>query len=321
MKENKTDNTEHDAKKGTSVPSGGKSKGKKAKNVVPDVFLAKYRPKKRFAAFAGFLAICIGIVCIYDACDVRKKKQDCGYAGISTLECRTLACFTKGGGELEKKKITIKRKKGTKFGIVSGSSKQDKDVFIASIKEGAVADHNAQAEPEDRIYPRDSITTIDGATGSSLRKSLAATTTESVVIELRRSKLPSYLTWIHRSSKPGMLERVLTAPGTKSWFDNFSKLGGVGFFVWYLSGYSAASLPFYYFGLSGAISWHMTRCCHDKEVAAGVPHCYKGGSAKFQVALNRLRTRGEETLAKVKKDPRSYLKWLFWMPDLEKWIK
>merc|ERR1719456_1927407 len=114
---------------------------------------------------------------------------------------------------MEKKKITLKRKKGVKFGIVSGSKKDDKDVFIKNIKEGAVADHNAAAaKPEDRIYPRDTIVSIDGATGSTMRKSLASTNTESVLFEIRRSKLPSYLGWIHRGSKPNFIEKLITAP-------------------------------------------------------------------------------------------------------------
>jgi len=307
----------------TAAPaSDGKKKKGKAAAPCDDAFLSAFRPRKRFVVFAAFLAICGGTMLFHDSCDVRKKKQDCGWSGISALECRTTACFTKGGGDMDKKKIKLKRKKGTKFGIVSGSKKDESWVFIKAIKEGAVADHNAQAAEEDRIYPSDSISSIDGATGGTLRKSLASTNTESVSIEIRRTKLPSYLRWIHTSSKPNFVEKIMTAHGSKSWFDAFTKLGGLGVTFWFVSGYPAVSLPFYYLGLSSVTAWHMSsRCCHDEKVAGGVPHCYKGGSAKFGVAMGRLQTRSTEMLAKVQKDPRSYYKWLFALPDgdVEKW--
>merc|ERR1712224_49742 len=114
-----------------------------------------------------FLTICACAFVLYDTCDVRKKKQDCGYSGISALECRTTACFLKGGGELDKRKITITRKQGTKFGLQAGPKTKGTDVHITGIKEGAVANHNAElpADSEDRIYARDTITSIDGNSG------------------------------------------------------------------------------------------------------------------------------------------------------------
>jgi len=319
------DATVVDKGKAAVATSDNESKGKKGKKgaaAAPDIFLAKFRPKPRWGVYALFLAVSVSIVMFYDTCDVRKAKKDCGYPGVSALECRTSACFLKGGGEMEKKKITIKRQKGTKFGLVSGSKKEDSDVFIKSIKEGAIQDHNAGAVPEDQIYASDTITRIDGKTGASLRKSLSSTNTENVVIELTRSKLPSYLMWIHTGSKANFAEKLLTAPGTKAWFEAFTKLGGLGFAFWYMSGFPPASLPFYYFGTSGAIAWHMNRCCHDKDVAGGVPHCYKGGSAKFEVAMNRITEKGQKMLAKVQKNPRSYIDWLFWSPDfaIKKWL-
>jgi hypothetical protein len=277
--------------------------------------LSKFRPRQRFCVFFLFLLTCVSIFVLYDTCDVRKKKQDCGYSGVTAMKCKTVACFTKGGGDLDKKKITITRKKGVKFGIVAGPKTKESPVYIQSIKEGAVADHNQKlpSGSEDRIYPRDTIMSIDGASGD-IRKALSNTKTEKVVIEVKRSRLPSYLRWIHRTSKVNIVEKVLTAPGFQSWLQASTYMGGIGFAVWLLSGYPPASLPFYYFGLSGLVGWHMSKCCHDSNVPGGVPHCYKGGSAKHGVALNRIQTGVESLYAKVKKNPRSYLKWLFLPP-------
>lgn len=303
--------------------SGSKKNGNKKKdNEVPqEVFLAKFRPKQRSVFYMVYLGICAGSLLFYDTCDVRKKKQDCGHPGISPFECRTTACFLKGGGDMDTKKVTITRKKGIKFGLASGSQKGDRDVFIKELKEGAITAHNAQADPEDRIYPRDTIVSIDGATGSSLVKKLKATDTEKAVIEFKRSQLPSYLRWLHRSSKPNMLEKLLTAPGTQNWFKSFYKLGGLGFTMWYLSGYSAMSLPLYYFGTSGFVAWNVNRCCHDSKVNPGVAHCYKGGSANLTVAMNRIKQKAESQLkAFQKQGPRNYLKGWFWSNDFSKWL-
>lgn len=222
---------------------------------------------------------------------------------------------------MEKKKITLKRKKGTKLGLVVSGSKKDASVFVKSIKEGAVMEHNAKVDDEDQIHARDTIVSLDGATGASLRKSLAATDKESVVIELKRSKLPSYLMWIHQDTKPNVVEKVLTALGTIAWTNCFSRLGGLAFTLWFFSGYPLASLPLYYLGVSGMISFYMARCCHDEKVPGGVPHCYRGASPKMDAVITRLRAKAEDTLSKIQKSPRSYVSWLFWMPtSLDKWL-
>merc|ERR1712086_831507 len=180
---------------------------------------------------------------------------------------------------------------------------------------------NAKVDAEAQIYARDTIVSIDGATGASLRKSLAATDKESVVIELKRSKLPSYLRWVHQDTKPNIVEKVLTAPGTIAWTTSFSRFGGLAFTLWFMSGYPPASLPLYYWGVSGMISFYMSRCCHDEKVSGGAPHCYRGVAPKMDVAIKRLRAKAEDIFAKIQKSPRNYLTWFFWMPtSLDKWL-
>jgi len=275
--------------------------------------------------FVAFLIINLAIGIGYDACDVRKSKKDCGYPGISSLECMTTQCFMAGGGQLEKKTVHVTRKQGTKFGFVSGSSRESRYIFIQDLKEGALADHNARVGPEEQILPRDTILTVGGFSGQSMRKELGDVVKKNVTFEIARTKLPASLRWLARPVElgPSLAERLITSRGGKKWLDTFSRLGGLGFSMWYMSGYPITSLPLYYFGTAGFMSWWVSRCCHNSEVSEGTPHCYVGGTANFSVAMKRIQKRADTAMTAFKKDPRTYAMAYLWSPEFtyEKWLQ
>lgn len=308
-----------DTQKNTTTGSGKKKKGKS--NDKSDVFLAKWRPQKRFSVFALFLSICLAILILHDPCDVKaKNKQDCGFPGISAMQCKVAACFVKGGGELDTKTITLKRTKGERWGLHIGPDGVDGTwFFITGIQDdGPVAKHNAELQPEaeDRIMVADAISSVDGISGQEMVKALGSTDKESVVFQVRRSKLPSFLRFLHKSAVPGLTERLLTSPGAKTWLKSSSSMGGLALAMWYVSGYPLGSLPMYYLGLTAVTSWHMMRCCHDNAVQPGVPHCYQGTTAQLDVVVKKMLPRLQGWFAKVAKDPIGFLRGLLVPADL-----
>ncbi|CAE8610036.1 unnamed protein product, partial [Polarella glacialis] len=219
-----------------------------------------------------------------------KLKKDCGFSGVSSLYCMTGSCFTNRGGKMEKKIVKVKRKEGQLLGLdVSKDEGKDPWVLVSSIDSGAVQEYNSKlpGDSEERIKVGDAIAKVDGVDGKDIVGALKRKGAKDVELQIRRTHLPSYLSWIRSSARPGPVESVLTAPGFKRWSAVTSQLSGVGLGLWLLSGYPVASLPGYYFSLSAAVAFKVTRCCHDEKVPAGVAHCYRGVTDEPQIILEK----------------------------------
>jgi hypothetical protein len=307
-------------KEKSSVPEPKKEEEESRKNVKASQeeaesaqgALSRLRPQSRRPIFfCLYVAFCAWLVGTYDACSVTGKKRDCGYAGISPTECITTACFTKGGGEMKKKTVKIERKDGA-LGLTVGESSRDVNwLTVTAVTAGAVAEYNAQAAAEDRVLVGDSIAKVSGSSGPKKMKKALAETGKTIELELRRSRLPWYFKWAGTNDKnPGLLEKVVTSPGFEKWSRSASYIGGGGLLCWLLSGYPPASLPIYYFSLSGATAFALVRCCHDEDVGAGVPHCYKGNTPKVEDAVKEAAAKTRSFLGKIytdiAEDPKKY---------------
>jgi len=271
--------------------------------------LSALRPRRRLIFFVVFVLFLAWIVVCFNPCRV-KKKEDCGFSGISATNCMTVACFTKGGGEMTKKTIKLKRGKDSTLGLAVVDGPDSKYLTVQAIEDGGVVKaYNAElpADSEDRILSGDSIWKVAGEKGKKMKKAITATGEKTLEIEIRRSKLPAMLNFLHNPEKVSIIEMVLTAPGFRRWGDSFSKLSGFGFACWIFSGYPVASLPMY-FTLSGAVSWYTTKCCHDEKVGGSTPHCYKGGAA-IDTVLKAAWKKTSDLGEKVAKDPQGYWKW------------
>lgn len=213
---------------------------------------------------------------------------------------------------MDKLKITVNRTKGTKLGLkVQDQAKKKGTYIVESINDGAVRDHNAVSDLQ--LELQDVIVSVDGS--SDVGKAMKKTESQRVVLDIRRSKLPRFLrSIIHRSGKLGKLENVLTAPNFISWLKSSSHMAGLGMVFWFVSGYPFASLPFYYFGLSGAVGWHLNKCCH--EAKDGVPHCYKGSGSEVTGAMGKVWNYTSNQIRKVSAKPTKYLEWWFVPPKL-----
>lgn len=265
-------------KKNSAEPGKGDNEVEKsnAQGEKPETLFARMRPRRRVIFFIGFVGFCMWILAFYNPCKIEtKSRKDCGYSGISPSYCITGSCFTSRGGKLEKLKVKVDRKKGTKLGLEVSDAKGDL-ALIQGIS-GAVQQYNDQlpADSLQRIRVGDAVAKVDGASGKSLAEALSRTSEQIVEIDVRRSSLPSFLLWLRSSAKPGTIETILTEPGFKRWSYLTTQLGTLGFSCWLLSGYGTASLPVWYFGFSAAVAYKLVRCCHDESVPGGVPHCYR----------------------------------------------
>eukprot|EP00933_Yihiella_yeosuensis_P079566 TRINITY_DN9254_c1_g1_i1.p1 TRINITY_DN9254_c1_g1~~TRINITY_DN9254_c1_g1_i1.p1 ORF type:complete len:332 (+),score=52.16 TRINITY_DN9254_c1_g1_i1:67-1062(+) len=247
----------------------------------------KLRPKRRWIFFFLYVCFCLWIMLFSSPCDVNhNRKRDCGFPGISPAFCATLSCFSNRGGKQPKKDLKIEVKAGETLGlegrpdpIVKGAPDPfgtKEWVYITSIGNGAVRRYNAAQENEtDIVEVGDSIAKVDSSGSSKgILTALSKKGSKTVKIELRKSKLPSYLRWVKSTAAPGRLEVILTAPLFKRWSKLTSKLGAVGLGCWLLSGYGVASIPTYW-GISAIVSYYLTRCCHDSETPPNVPHCFQ----------------------------------------------
>jgi len=294
---------------------------------VPHGILAKLRPRKRVIFFVAFMAMCAGIVIFHNPCDVAKpKRQDCGYPDITPGACRSIACLTKGGGSATAKKVVqISRTTSETLGLDVKADKVIGWLTVVGIDDGAVKEHNA-ALPEDsdeRVRVGDRIAKIDSTSAKGEKKAEAAHKrmlkavnakgSKTVQVEIQRPRLPSFLMWIRQSNgKATLLEQVLTSPGVTNIKTGMSYIGGVGLACWLLSGYPAASLPLYYGGTSAAVALWSFRCCHDDDVPAGMPHCYKPNVGSVQDVVVNVQKGVLAFVAKVRKNPVAYFKKLVW---------
>mmetsp|Transcript_123805 Transcript_123805/g.213902 ORF Transcript_123805/g.213902 Transcript_123805/m.213902 type:complete len:334 (-) Transcript_123805:113-1114(-) len=310
-KEEKKSKSKEEPQEKKTESKGDKKKETPAANGEKRGLLSAIRPRQRSIFLVIFLGFCIWILAFHDQCDIKqKKREDCGYMGISAIECRTIGCFKKGGGELKKISVTVKREKGTKYGILVGKITKKEWLTIDEIKEGAIQAHNdaLPAGDEKRVEVGDSIVKIDGiGTNKGMKKILSKADTDKMELEIRRSKLPKLLrSLVHQRGNPNRLETFLTAPGLEKFLASFANMGAAGFGAWILSGYSPASLPLYYFTPSALVAWHMTKCCHNQEVAGGVPHCYKGRSDTPREAFRRMWEATQQAYANFRKDPKKW---------------
>eukprot|EP00929_Paragymnodinium_shiwhaense_P109989 TRINITY_DN76654_c0_g1_i1.p1 TRINITY_DN76654_c0_g1~~TRINITY_DN76654_c0_g1_i1.p1 ORF type:complete len:343 (-),score=87.24 TRINITY_DN76654_c0_g1_i1:147-1175(-) len=291
-------------------------KGKKAaEDNEAESRLSQLRPSRRLFFFVAFVSFCAWLLVNFDPCKVtdRKKKQDCGWEGISPLNCVTSACFQKSQ-KLEKKTIKVKRSKGEKLGLDVADGADDKWLTVQSIGDGAVKAYNdaLPADSEERILPGDSIWRVSGDKGKKMRKLVTtpASSDSTINIEIGRSALPSWLLFLHNPGELNLIEKALTSKGFERWGRSFGMLGGAGFSCWFFSGYPVTSLPMYMF-VSSLTAWQTTRCCHDEKVPAGQPHCFFGG-AKLESVVKKAAVKTREFALKVKDDPKSYVNWLIY---------
>lgn len=281
--------------------------------------LSRLRQRRWPVFFVLYVASCAWLVCMYDACDVKPSKlQDCGHSGIQYTECATIACFLKGGGKMLKKQVEIDPK-GESLGLdVAEVDNSDrirlgesitKELIVTSIA-GAAAEYNSQVESaEDRILVGDSITKVGSSTKlQQMQKALLGTYKAGykVTLSVQRSNVPWYLKWL------GSKADFATSPSYQKWSRSVSYVGGYGLLCWLLSGYPPASLPVYYFSVSGLTSLMLHRCCYNENVPDGKPHCHKSRPIDIEDAVAEAWSRTQATLAKqyksFAKDPQKYMK-------------
>mmetsp|Transcript_25317 Transcript_25317/g.53794 ORF Transcript_25317/g.53794 Transcript_25317/m.53794 type:complete len:340 (-) Transcript_25317:85-1104(-) len=311
QKEKATASTE---KKAQSPPQASKSSASESAGGV----LSSIRPKPRCIFFFLFALLCIGIVLLHDQCTVKGKKRDCGYSGITPASCRAFGCFTKGGKAYDKKTIKVNVESGSSLGFTI--EREGSKMQIARIEDGAVNAHNsaAQAGSGDLVLVGDEIKKISAqgrswSNPADVEKALKKKDLpSSVEIEVVRSRLPAQLQWLHSKDGKGnnWAERILTAPGTEHFLKIWSRVFAIGASTWFISGYSRASLPMYTL-LSGAVSWELSRCCHDSNVGGGVAHCYRNRRDPLSTILQEAYSSVAEKVKEVAENPRQYAKWLF----------
>lgn len=308
-----------------AAPDSGKQEGKPAEEPKQQKAAKATEPKKKKAEepstsalsrllqqrrrrpifFVVHFAACAWLLCVvgYGNCDVKtSKREDCGYSGITTGECVSIACFIKDGAKLEK---TIKFEPGEALGLSVAENAGSNELTVTAVT-------GAAAEPDlggDRVLVGDTITKVGKETKIKTMKKALSETGKAHTLKIQRSKLPSYLRWI---SLGGKYTSFLEAALASRWSRSFSYIGGFGSVCWALSGYPPTSLPVYYFGLSGATAFALHRCCYDDQVEGGVSHCYKGKSLDLEVAVVEAWTKTRKTVTKVykdiAKDPTKYFK-------------
>mmetsp|Transcript_50712 Transcript_50712/g.117967 ORF Transcript_50712/g.117967 Transcript_50712/m.117967 type:complete len:332 (+) Transcript_50712:83-1078(+) len=275
-------------------------------------FLAALRPTRRPIFFALWLVGCCWILLFHNPCDVKGKKKDCGYSGITKMECRLLGCFTKGPGPFERKTVKVKREQGAKLGLELGD-RAGSAFIVRGIADGAVQKYNAELAPDAQdgaVRPGDRLVRVDSSKGREIAKATQESSAKTVVLEIQRSRLPSYLRFLHSlDDKPNMLERVLSAFGTTRFLSNLSTMIQVALPAWLISGYPVASLPAYFF-TSSLVSLQLSRCCHD-DTAKNAPHCYASAWAPLPQVLQKLTEETTALAKRVQSDPKAYFEWLF----------
>lgn len=294
--------TEGNQKAPQSATKASKSKavvtaGTKAP--VSGGLLSAFRPAPRCIFMPLFVGLCLWTVAMHDQCDVKGKKKDCGYSGISQGACKTVACFLKGGTGFVTRKIKVDVEQDASLGLAAKSD--GGTLRVAAVQEGAVQLHNEKADAEDMLVPGDELQRVggDGRTATKpkdIEKALERKGTgKAVEFVVRRSRLHSSLQWLHsKTSTPNWAEKILSSPGTQHFGQVWSGLAGIGLSTWFISGYGAASLPMYGF-LSAATAMELTRCCHNEQVGGGVPHCYRSKRDPLGEVLRNALQRSNST--------------------------
>jgi len=298
-------------KESAPAPSQAAKKGKAAAKAAAQEkpsMLSHIRPAPRSIFFLVFCLFCAGVCFFYDPCAVKGKRRDCGFAGISPGKCRSMACFFKGGGSIGRKTLKVKRKEGSSLGLTLAKGK---DGFVVEeVKaDGAVHEYN-EAHPQDAIVVGTPVVKIDKAEGSSLTKEVDKKKGGTVELEIKRNRVPSFLMFLENPKKPTEIEKFLTSPGTQYFVNTGLFLGKIGAAAWFVSGYPLASLPTY-MTISAGVSFYLSRCCHNEQVATGEPHCFKGRRDSMSDVLEEAFNKVKAMAEKVSKDPKGYFTWLF----------
>lgn len=263
-------------KEGATSAEGEVAKGK----------LSLLRPSERVFFFLAFLAVNVWFVVVFDPCTParKKKRTDCGWSGISPLQCQTGGCFLQPG-KSDKVTVELANPSQDKYGLKV--TKTGDEIFVKEVTSaGAVSAHNANltAGSDMVIKVGDKLSKLNGHTGANIQSELSRKKAKAK-FEIHRPSsaiarnVPAFL-------NDYMVAQVLKSAGFERWLDAFSKIGGVGVFSWYLSGFPVASLPVYYLGVSAVTSWYAMRCCHDEKGAKqGDPHCFSTGVTDFESAI------------------------------------
>eukprot|EP00928_Gymnodinium_smaydae_P026309 TRINITY_DN20709_c1_g1_i1.p1 TRINITY_DN20709_c1_g1~~TRINITY_DN20709_c1_g1_i1.p1 ORF type:complete len:316 (-),score=79.63 TRINITY_DN20709_c1_g1_i1:92-1039(-) len=249
-----------------------------------------------------FLLGCTWLVIFSTPCKVKKSRVDCGWKGISASMCRAAGGLLVDS-DAAKEVVQLRRKSGENYGIEVDMHPKNDWGIVTQIYDGAVKRHNEAlpADDEQRLRIGDRITKIDGSTGKSIEHALKKTKSEKVDIRILRpvngsiaARIPSSVWSLLGASSAG---RVLIASGFNRWLKSFLLVGGPATFCWLLSGYSAASLPLYYWGASAFVAWWTTGACFDDETKSG-PHCYCSANDPFFTVVSKAwaRTTQKEVL-------------------------
>mmetsp|Transcript_35243 Transcript_35243/g.64426 ORF Transcript_35243/g.64426 Transcript_35243/m.64426 type:complete len:308 (-) Transcript_35243:94-1017(-) len=242
--------------------------------------LNQLRPQKRnLIPFLLFLAACAWVLLFYGNCAsmLTKKKKDCGWPGISETTCRTVACFYSDSSKAERFTIELARPAGQKLGWEVKTGKKG-SISVEAIKDGAVMEHNAKlaAGSPNRIKVGDKIVKVDGKSGDDMKAVMRDQTKESLSLEVSRSPGPGVLEMLMPASwRSSNIGQIVASRTFAEMLQKFSYLGGVGIFCWTVSGYPAASLPFYYLLPAAGVAWQSTGCCYNDGVGPDEPHCFK----------------------------------------------
>mmetsp|Transcript_33955 Transcript_33955/g.97815 ORF Transcript_33955/g.97815 Transcript_33955/m.97815 type:complete len:333 (+) Transcript_33955:87-1085(+) len=294
-----------------------KQKRKTPNSDVPPGALQALRPKRRPIFFLLWLLGCAWILISYSPCDVQGKKRDCGYSGISGTTCQLTGCFVKTPGAYSKKTIKVKREQGSKLGLDLDEAAGG--LFLTrSIRDGAVKKYNSELPADDQdnaVLPGDRLVRVDSAKGKGIMKAMQESSAKTVVLEVYRSRLPSLLQFLHSNSpdKPNILEKVLSAPGSKYFASTWASMAQVAVPLWLISGYPLASLPSYFF-VSSLVSFQLSRCCHDDTAKGNVPHCFVGRREPIATIVQKAAAETAALGQRVQGDMRGYFNWLF-LPD------
>lgn len=296
-KEGKISTQDGKPKEGKTSSQDGKSKeGKAAKNgtkgqSAPQQLLSKLRPRRNLIFFPVFLFACVWVAVFSDPCNV-KKRVDCGWAGISGTMCMTGACTMLDG--FVEQTVEVDRPSGKKLGLKMKWSAKLGVSQIQGISEGSAQEYNKKLPDgsAQKIEVGDGVASVNGATGkTAIDKMLGNATQTTFSIGLMRAKaksasavkLPS---WIPRHK---VIEKVLMSKGLDRAMRFFYRIGGVGFFCWYLSGYPPASLPLLYITPSTLTTWWLTGCCYNEQTERnGDPHCFQNRGDDLETVLAKV---------------------------------
>lgn len=278
-KENKVDNKQaaqaQEKKKddGSHIIKKGKNKGKVA---GPKPERGWFGLPRLNLSLPIFLAGLGWLMAFSSPCQVKTRK-DCGWSGVSPIQCQAGACLVKENAG-DRKVITVPRKAGEKLGLKLRNHPDYRTIL--EINDGAVKAYSESLSADkvnETLRVGDRIVRVDGKTGDGIDKSLKSTSSKTTVFTLTRipdgslaSKIPPFI-----QNQP-YIDVLIRSVGFEPMAKGLGYLAGTGTVLWAVSGYGAASLPVWYWGSSALATWYTLGCCHnDKNAKPGEPHCFR----------------------------------------------